>query len=346
MASLKQIAAELGVSFSLVSKVLNGRLGTTGVSKATRDAILLKAKELDYAPNRLAVALKAGKKGSIAIFLHRVGSPGSEVSERLLRGMAEGLEKSGFQYTLRFFTTDEDFLSACDTRLKRVVDGLIVAGAYHPGLLSKFQDLEREQVMVVSSFNDIPEGVAERLVNVRVEYEAQTYLSTKHLLELGCRRIACFDTLKIRTDGYLRALQEAEIKVNSRLLIPADGFYRAHGEACIQKLLGSKTKFDGVVCESDAQASAAINELLRAGFKVPEDVKVTGIDNSPVATHCIVPVTSVTSEMRQAGLKAVELLLKRIDRRPAKSALLRPELVVRTSTSGKPSKNLDDEVLK
>ena len=139
MASLKRIAAELGVSYTLVSKVLSGRLGTTGVSARTREAILKRAKELDYVPNRLAVALKAGRKGAVGIFLHSIGSPGSDVSERLLRGMAEGLEQSGSRMWLRFFTTDEDFLVACDTRLKREVDGLIVAGLHHPGLMPNLE---------------------------------------------------------------------------------------------------------------------------------------------------------------------------------------------------------------
>ncbi len=77
MVSLKRIAAELDVSYSLVSKVLNDRLGTTGVSPATRDAIQKKAKELNYVPNRLAVALKAGRKGVVGIFFHHMGILGA-----------------------------------------------------------------------------------------------------------------------------------------------------------------------------------------------------------------------------------------------------------------------------
>ena len=61
MPSLKSIAAELGVSYTLVSKVLSGRMCSTGVSAATREAILKKAEEVHYQPNHLAVALKRGK---------------------------------------------------------------------------------------------------------------------------------------------------------------------------------------------------------------------------------------------------------------------------------------------
>ena len=57
---------------------------------------------------------------------------------------------------LRFFTTDKEFHVACDARLKREVDGLIVVGAHHPGLVPKFRDLERQRVPVVSIFNEHP----------------------------------------------------------------------------------------------------------------------------------------------------------------------------------------------
>jgi LacI family transcriptional regulator len=337
MASLKRIAAELGVSYTLVSKVLSGRLGTTGVSEKTRDSILNKAKELDYVPNRLAVALKAGRKGAVGIFLHHIGSPGSDVSDRLLRGMAEGLELSGFRMWLRFFTTDEDFLVACDTRLKSEVDGLIVAGLHHPGLMAKFRDLERQGVPVVSIFNDLPDKARKALTNVEINYESQGYLATRHLIAQGCRRLACFRTIDNRTEGFLRAHREAKIKVDPKLIIETETFHLRDGKRSLAKLVALGVPFDGIVCQSDAQANGAINELVRRGVDVPGKVKITGIDNSPVAEDCIVPITSVTSEMRGAGLKAVETLLLKIDGLPAASAVIEPSLFVRNSSGAEPT---------
>lgn len=341
MASLKRIAAELGVSYTLVSKVLSGRLGTTGVSEKTRDSILNKAKELDYVPNRLAVALKAGRKGAVGIFLHHIGSPGSDVSDRLLQGMAEGLEQSGFRMWLRFFTTDEDFLVACDTRLKSEVDGLIVAGLHHPGLMPKFRDLERQRVPVVSIFNDLPPKSRKALTNVEINYESQGYLATRHLIAQGCRRMACFRTIDNRTEGFFRAHREARIKPDPKLVIDTQAFHVRDGKSSLAKLLALSVPFDGIVCQSDAQAIGAINELVRRGVDVPGEVKVTGIDNSPVAEDCIVPITSVTSEMRRAGLKAVETLLLKIDGLPAASSIIEPSLFVRNSSGAEPNESGD-----
>ena len=341
MASLKRIAAELNVSYTLVSKVLSGRLGTTGVSEKTRHRILKKAKEIDYVPNRLAVALKAGRKGAVGIFLHHVGSPGSDVSDRLLRGMAEGLERSGSRMWLRFFNTDKEFHVACDARLKSEVDGLIVVGAHHPGLVPKFRDLERERVPVVSIFTELPGRSRTEHTNVEVNYEAQGYLAARHLLEQGCRRLACFRTIENRTEGFFRAHREAGIKPDPKLIIPTKAFDLCDGERSLARLRESGVSFDGIVCQSDAQANGAINALIRQGIDVPGQVKVTGVDNSPVAEDCIVPVTSVTSEMRHAGLQAVEVLLQKIEGLPVSCPTIEPSLFIRKSSGGEPAEAAD-----
>lgn len=333
MASLKKIASDLGVSYTLVSKVLSGRLGTTGVSARTREAILNRARELDYTPNRLAVALKAGRKGAVGIFLHHLGAPGSEVSDRLLRGLAEGLERSGYRMWLRFFLTGEEFLAACDEKLKSEIDGLIVAGVQHSELMTRLRDMDRRELPVVSVFSDNARQTRALTTNVAVDYEMQGFLATRHLLEQGCRRLAHFHTIDKRHQGFLRAHRAAKVKVNPKLVVPARDFTFGEGGRCVKALLDSQVSFDGIVCQSDAQAVGAINELVPRGVRIPEAIKVTGVDNSPMAESCIIPITSVTSGMEQAGLKAVECLLEKIQGQAVEPISVEPELVVRRSSA-------------
>lgn len=331
MASLKRIAADLGVSYTLVSKVLSGRLGTTGVSAATKEAILKKAKELDYTPNRLAVALKAGRKGSIAVFLHQIGSPGSDVTDRLLGGLAEGLEQSGDRMLLRFFKTEEEFLASCDLQLRSEVDGLIIAGASHPELFPKFRELERQNVKVVTLFSQVYNQ--SHITTSAVDYELQGYLPTKHLLDQGLRRVACLDTLDVRTRGFRRAFAEFGISIYPTQLIRCEAFFYEDGVHAAQQILASPTSYEAVVCQSDAQATGVVNTLAKHGIRVPHDIKITGVDNSPLARCCLVPLTSVTSEMRPSALKAVELLLAKIDGRIVPSVVIEPSLEVRESSA-------------
>lgn len=341
MVSLKRIAAELDVSYSLVSKVLNGRLGTTGVSEATRDAIQKKAKELNYVPNRLAVALKAGRRGVVGIFFHHMGIPGSDVSDRLLKGLVDGLEQGSSRMWLRYFTTDSEFLDACDARLQSEVDGLIVAGVYHSGLNERLRELERLGVPVVTMFNDEPSPAADNPVTrVQVSYFSHGYAPTRHLLDSGCRRLACLDTIESRTKGFLQAHKDAKVRVDRSLVIPSKKFLKEDGRKAAKALLAAGLPVDGIVCQSDAQANGVICELILKGVKVPEQVKVTGVDNSPLAEECIVPITSMTSEVRKAGLKSVELLFQRIEGRKVKSIMIEPRLVARNSTGEAPAKTL------
>ena len=337
MASLKIIASEVGVSYTLVSKVLSGRLGTTGVSERTRELIVRKARELDYKANPLAVALKSGRKGVVGIFLHRVGTPGSDISDRLLRGLTNGLEQSGLRMWMRYFETDEEFFEACDRKLQREVDGLIVGGEHRPKLFSRLKEIDQQGLPVVSVFfdrldpthNTVPLGS-----HVSVDSELQGYLATAHLLDRGSRKLAHLSMMPSRGHGFRRAHAERGFAVDPRLFLKDVGYLYSDGEHAVRQLHAAGASFDGVVCQSDAQALGVINELNRRGVRVPEQVRVTGMDNSPLADVCIVPVTSVTAGVRNTGLKAAELLLERIEGGQHRAVTIEPELIVRRSSGG------------
>ncbi|MFV0337651.1 MAG: LacI family DNA-binding transcriptional regulator [Chthoniobacterales bacterium] len=332
MASLKEIAEDLGVSFSLVSKVLSGRMGNTGVSAATRKMIEDKARELDYRPNRLAVALKNGQKGSIAVFLHKMGTPGSELTSQFLDGLTHAFGKTNLRLWLRFFKSDEEFRAECSSRLVSEVDGLIVAGAEHPRLLADLENIDQKGLPVVSVFCAHPNCASP--TNIAVDYRAQCYLTTKHLIERGCSRIAHFRSSgNLRHQGYIDAHSEAGLPVWPRLIQTAD-FKLEDGYNSAISLIESDEEFDAINCESDSQAIGAIKALRQRGFSVPEKVKVTGVDNSPLAVACEVPLTTVSSEMDICGKLAVETMLKKVAKEDVSPTVIQPKLIISESTGG------------
>src|SRR5690606_31522393 len=91
---LRDIAEELNVSVSLVSKVLSGRLGTSGANIKKIRAIRAKARELGYQKNLLAEALRTGRQNVLALFLHRHGEPGSGIVDETINGVAEEAARS------------------------------------------------------------------------------------------------------------------------------------------------------------------------------------------------------------------------------------------------------------
>jgi LacI family transcriptional regulator len=305
-------------------------MGTTGASEQTRKAVLRKAKELDYRPNTLAVALKSGRKNAVGMFLHRMGTPGSEVVPKFLVNSAEIFSRSGHRLWLRFFESDAEFLEACDNNLKRDIDGLIVAGVMHPGLVTSLMEIVHSGLPLVAAFGKTAEHNFRGSVNV--DNEMQGFLPTIHLLERGCRRLVHFRTLESRYEGFLRAHKEMRLPVDETLVIPGEGFALEDGERSTAALIAGGRSFDGIVAASDAQASGAFRVLLSHGIRVPQDVKLTGVDNSPLAEACAVPLTSATPEMQQCGRIAAEMLLRSIAGESVEPVTLVPRLVVRASS--------------
>lgn len=327
--SLKDVAAELGVSYSLVSKVLSGRLGNTGVRPEVKEAIFKKAEEMNYRPHPLATALKMGRKGAIGVLVHPIGEPGSELAHNVLRGLSAGLDEQGLRLWLRFFETDAEFTRQFDQRMRNEVDGLIVVGLPHPAIYDLLLELNKSGLPIVTAFEEKPiAGVP----NVAENTVRQCYLTTRHLLARGSRRLAHLrGPIPARYEGFLAAHAEAGVEVDMRLVVDC-GFCIESGAQAVAGLLDAGLVFDGVVAQSDHQALGAAHTLLRRGKRVPEDVRVTGVDDSELCRACMVPLTSATSEMEQVGRTTARLLWRLMEGGEAESVLIEPRLMIRDSS--------------
>lgn len=328
--SLKDVAAELGVSYSLVSKVLSGRLGNTGVRPDVKEAIFKKAEEMHYRPHPLATALKMGRKGAVGVLVHPIGEPGSELAHDILRGLSAGLDEHGLRLWLRFFATDAEFTREFDQRMRNEVDGLIVVGLPHPAIYDLLLELNKSGLPIVTAFEEKPiAGVP----NVTENTARQCYLTTRHLLARGSRRLAHLKgPIPARYEGFLAAHAEARVAVDPRLVVECGNFSIESGACAVAGLLDAGQAFDGVVAQSDHQALGAVHTLLRRGKRVPEDVRVTGVDDSELCRACMVALTSATSEMERVGQTTARLLSRLLEGGEAESALIEPRLMIRDSS--------------
>jgi len=335
MATLKKIAAELGVSHGLVSRVLSNRMGNTGVSEATRLKILNCARELNYRPNPNASALKRGLTGSVGVFLHRIGVHGTELNLTFVDKVATCLSDQSLNLLVRVFEKDDEFLSACTPDLFRRIDGLIVAGLWHHSLALKLNQLEADGLHVVTACHGANSHSS--IPNFEVDQEKQGYIATRHLIEVGCRQIAHINNHELRYHGYLHAHQEAGLAPNPLLNVDTGDFTRPCGYAAMHQLHTRGVPFDGLVAQSDAQAAGAMYFLLEQGRPRETWPKITGVDDSPIATdYCAIPLTSVTAEMKTSAEMAVAAIVGKIEGKSAASCLITPKIVIRESTvSGK-----------
>lgn len=336
--SLKDIAQELGVSYSLVSKVMGGRMGNTRARPEVIAAIQAKASEMQYQPHPLASALKRGRKGAVGVFIHPVGEEGTEIAASLLRGISAGLDEHRMRLWLRFYGNDGEAVKHLNNRAQIEMDGLIVVGVVHKGTLEAVAELHEAGMPVVTVLesNEVPRV----LPNVISDVEKQGFLATEHLLQAGCRRLAHIVKTPYpdpeasgRYRGFLAAHRAAGVVPDAALMFRAPDFKLCSGEAAVRKWLGEGLSFDGIVAQSDHQAIGAVHELLRRGLRVPEQVKVTGIDDSPLCLASPVSLTSVTGEWVEVGRRAAEMIAGEIDTKvQATSLVIPPRLVVRNSS--------------
>ncbi len=164
------------------------------------------------------------------------------------------------------------------------------------------------------------------------------YMATKHLLDLGHRRIATItsplDEYSDRTDGYRAALSDAHIPYDPELVFSADVNYRSYYDV-IRLRSDIFQSVTAVFAQFDVGACGVVNALFDAGYQVPQDVSVVGFDGLEVSTMSRPALTTVQQPYHLLALRAVEALLEQTQTPQEQSmskVYLRPELVVRDST--------------
>jgi LacI family transcriptional regulator len=333
--SLKAIADRMGVSTSLVSKALSGRFGEgSGANPKTIAAIKAVAEELGYRKNYAAAALVSGRQNVIGAFVHGLGNPGSGITEDLVRGLSDGAVERGQRLMIRFFEKAEQFLAGLPEATPSLLDGIIVAGITHPELHGQLKGIEGNGVPIVRVHEDF--NVRE-FQNVSVDHADMGRLATEHLLARGCRRIVHVGGQAARLAGFRDAMADSGRAVPPQDVFAARGFRHLEGEAAVVQFERAGVDYDGVVAQSDELAVGVMNALLRRGRSVPGQVKIVGMDNSPLCETSIVPLTSVSGEFYQRGLRAVRLLLDKIAGGAVESVRLPPTLHARASTVALPT---------
>jgi len=327
--SLKDLARELRVSPSLVSKVLNGRLGTSRVSPELSQAIQARAEALGYHKNRTAAALVSGRHGVLGVFLHQVGVRGSGIIEELIAGIAAAATRSQQRLWLNFFHDEQEFFRQCPQTHAGEVDGLIVGGVTHPELCPPLVRLRAEGLPVLT-IHDSP--LDERLANVACDQVQVMRLATEHLLDRGCRAVAHIGPAGERRIGFETSLRERGMSPDPQLMVMTEDFEFASGRFAAELLLARGCAFDGLAAQSDQLALGAMEALLRHGLAVPRQVRITGVDDSPFCEFCTVPLTSVSQNFRRRGELAVEVMLRQINFQEVESVCVPPTLHVRQST--------------
>lgn len=334
MATLVDIARELDISVSLVSKVLNNRLGTTGARPELIESIRRTAVEMGYQKNSSALALRMGRHNAIGIFIHQFGRPGCGSVDSLLQGVSAEAKQRNQRFILDYFQNTEEFMAFKDFMNRSTMDGLLLGG-----LIDEDRDLENpllaltDSGMPVVTIFDKP--INPLLPNVSFDQVAMGHIATEHLIERGCRKIAHIVDFEDRHQGYRAALTQNNLSIDEKLIYREGGAVFSYDRGCRAAafLLDSGQAFDGVVTQSDEEAMGVLNTLLKRGLRIPEDVRIIGMDNAPYCNFAPISLSSVSQSGGQRGRIAFEMLMALIDGESAESITISPRLFARESTA-------------
>lgn len=311
-ATLKDVAAHVGVSYRTVSNVVNGR--TARVSAETAERVRASIATLKYRPNLAARSLRKGPLGVIAIAIPDIANPFfSKVSAAIVVAAEE-----------RGYTVLVDHTSGNPEREALVANGLrphLIDGVILNPLGLRVEDIHPDQIQIpIVLLGQRPFGAP--FDHVVADDVAAAHLATEHLINLGRRRIAAIgvpDDLsdlmpRIRLQGYEAALAEAGLPLDPHLVacVPPRSFHRDDGVRAMRRLLTLDPPPDAVFCFNDLVALGAIKALLEAGRRVPEDVAVIGFDGIDEGFYATPSLSTVAVNMEDIARSAVSLLLDRI----------------------------------
>lgn len=331
MATLVDIAGKLNISVSLVSKVLNNRLGTTGARAELIESIRETAKEMGYQRNSSALALRQGRQNAVGIFIHSFGRPGCGSVDALLQGVSVEAKLRKQRFILDYFVEANEFLAFDDLTNKSVMDGILLGGLPHEELKGSLLELQASGMPIVTIFD---KEMDPRLPNVSFDQVEMGRMATDHLVQQGCRKIAHIVDFQDRFEGYCKALLENDMAMDQGLIYNEGTPEFSYEKGCraAESLLASHIEFDGVVAQSDEEAMGVVNTLFEGGLRVPDHVRVIGMDNAPYCKFARTPLSSVSQSGSQRGRLAFEMLMNLIDGKPVESVTILPRLFSRNST--------------
>ncbi len=269
----------------------------------------------------------------------------TEIFEPICRGMASAHEAENHallwgQADPAAGTVEEQTWRLCRQYAARRVSGVFFA----PLELTARKDETNLGVVAMLERENIPTVLLDRCVLpypdrsahdlVGIDNRRAGYIVTRHFLRLGCRRVlfvACAGsapTVAARIAGWREALADAGAPVDGRFLVMLE----SEGEEAVLQSLDS-VNADAVVCANDRTAGRVMQSLLKSGLRIPQDIRIAGIDDVSYASLLPVPLTTVRQPCREIGVAAITAMLERIAHRdmPARDILLASRLVIRES---------------
>ncbi|TFV97331.1 LacI family transcriptional regulator [Algoriphagus kandeliae] len=335
-ATIKDIARELNVSSSTVSRALKDY---PGISDETKRKVKELAAKLNYRPNAIALSLRKSRSFTIGVII-------PEVVHFFFSTVISGIEEVAYSrgYNVILTQTNEKFdreRSSIETMLSNQIDGFLVSYSKETKEFDHFSNL-LEQGYPIVFFDRVPD--IPKAINVMVDDYRGAYDAVSHLIRQGYRRIIHLagpknlTISKERIRGYKDAMNDHGMQVDDSLIVECPkGTDDESRKITAEILRNSAQKPDAFFGNNDMAAVGAMMACRDAGLKVPEDVGVVGFSNWQFCSMIDPSLSSVAQPGFQMGAKATEILLDIIEKKLDPDQIHEPitlptELLVRKSS--------------
>lgn len=316
--TIRDVAALAGTSIAAVSSALSGKgSGNIRVSAETRRRIIEAAEQLGYVPNETARSLATGRTGVLGLVLPYSGAftDQNPFCTHVMRGVFHAAVDK--KLNLMLYTAFQEGQAVDPTQISNRVDGMVIVLPPRDSILVRH--CRTNGVPAVAVVAHPGGGVAV----VNSDDFRGGYLGTKHLLDIGHRRIALLggvakvSTSAPRREGYLAALREAGIEPSPELELEG-GFDTRLGHASMLRLLDlpADRRPTAVFALNDLCADGAMSAIWESGLRVPDDIAVVGYDDTEFAETTRPSLTSVRMGIDELGVTAVQCLLKQLEGNP------------------------------
>ncbi|NLF28498.1 MAG: LacI family transcriptional regulator [Clostridiales bacterium] len=337
--NLKDIADQLGISVSTVSRVVNGKYH---VSQKMRGKVLSALEKHDYVPNQIARSLKAQNTKTVGIIVPDI----REYFSNVIKGADAILYESG--YTIMLADTgesrekEEHYLRVL---FERRIDGLILATVSDKDdSLKPYFDRKTPIVF----FDNLPD-LSVPFNAVMLDNYLASKMAVDHLAEMGHRKIAiiCGDlnetTAKERMQGYRLAMMDNRLAIDE-VLIKSGRFEDESGYRSMKELVGNRAEhdFSAVYITTYKMTCGALRALKDLEMRCPEDVAVLGFDFTdesgliaPKITSIVQPIKTIGEELAHRLIAAMRHNAKRddgVDYGTARKIILAPTLKIGESS--------------
>ncbi|NQU51788.1 MAG: LacI family DNA-binding transcriptional regulator [Bacteroidetes bacterium] len=332
--TITEIAKELGVSPSTVSRALNNH---PAISDKTRKAVVKLAQKLNYQPNLLALSLLKKKTNTIGVIVPEITS---HFFSSVINGIQDMVNPLGVNMIIgQSNESYEEEKNIVQTFASIRVDGFLISPSTQTKTFDHIEMLVNNNIPLVIFDRDC-EGI--EIDKVFVDEYNGAFQAVEYLIQSGCKRIAhiagslTLSTARHRMKAYKDALLKHNLPINEEYIIQSDGFTPEYGIEPTKSLLALSNPPDAIFAINDGVAIGAMHVIKEAGITIPDEISVIGFDDDPYSCYFKPSLSTVWQPTYEMGMLSARILMKRInnnnDLTKIRVESLFPELIVRGSS--------------